>query len=193
MKPPMTNPTNPVETRFVAPGSLLPPRRIGRMVRLTLGSVLVFWFLTMLMQGHQLLTMASPPGHWSFWAFVIIVYYLTPYVINIGFRRNWRRRSQVAVAIVAALLIGIDIVRYGSWWGPPLGALLWVWPLYISAHLGFSFLLSAVIRTPGCEMRSIPHLIGMLTGDRALEHYCPGPLDRIDTWESQRTRGDAVG
>ena len=34
-------------------------------------------------------------------------------------------------------------------------------------------------------MRAIPHLWTVLTGKATKEHYCPGPLDRIDKWETQ--------
>jgi len=42
-----------------------------------------------------------------------------------------------------------------------------------------------VLATPGCEMRAIPHLLSLVTGQEAKEHYCPvGPLHRIDKWEA---------
>ena len=51
--------------------------------------------------------------------------------------------------------------------------------------LGISVVLSALIATPACEMRSIPHLRTLTTG-RATKEHCPGALDRIDRWEANR-------
>ena len=71
----------------------------------------------------------------------------------------------------------------------PCGPLWWASQLvnvYVYAHLGLSFLLSAILATPGCEMRAIPHLAGILTRAPAREHYCPGFLDNVDRWERAR-------
>ena len=60
-----------------------------------------------------------------------------------------------------------------------------IWVIYIFTHLGVSFLISAVISTPGCEMRSLPHLWSIITGHKTYEHVCPGPLHKIDLWEQK--------
>lgn len=93
---------------------------------------------------------------------------------------------QHAVLAISAGLIAVDLAVWGTWWAPPLGTFLLVWLAYFSAHLGLSFVVSAVIATPGCEMRSLPHLWTLITGRATKEHYCPGPLDPIDRWERQR-------
>lgn len=113
-------------------------------------------------------------------------FWLTPYVVNIGFTKNWRRAPQWAVLVLAAIALVIDLAVFGTWWAPPLGFLVWAWLVYFSAHLGISFVLSALVATPGCEMRAIPHLWTLTTGRSTKEHYCPGPLDRIDRWEAHR-------
>ena len=82
--------------------------------------------------------------------------------------------------MVAGWLVG------DSWWTPVLGRYVWLTVFYVFGHLGLSFLLSAVIATPGCEMRAIPHLWTLVTGRATREHYCPGFLDRVDAWELQR-------
>ena len=54
-------------------------------------------------------------------------------------------------------------------------------------NLGVSFVLSASLGTPGCEMRSFHHLFSLMTGKPAAEHHCPvGPLSAIDKWETSR-------
>lgn len=46
--------------------------------------------------------------------------------------------------------------------------------------------LAGILATPGCEMRAIPHLWGLLTGNRIREHYCPGFFDNLDRWDRGR-------
>jgi hypothetical protein len=137
--------------------------------------------------GWDVLVDATPPSTWEWWAFMALGFWLLPYVVNIGFTRSWRRKPQIVLAIALALGVVVDLVLYGTWWAPPLGALVWVWLVYFSAHLGGSFLVSALIATPGCEMRSLTHLWTRLTGRDTQEHYCPGFIDSIDRWEQDRT------
>ncbi|NIS22576.1 hypothetical protein GWN42_27905 [candidate division KSB1 bacterium] len=76
-----------------------------------------------------------------------------PYVINLGFSHNWGRRPQ-------AILLGLALFglsKYGSFW-PTLGWLVLVWLIYVSGHLGASFLLAAILGMPGYEMRVFHHL-----------------------------------
>ncbi len=62
-----------------------------------------------------------------------------------------------------------------------------IWQLYLSTHLGLAFLVSAVIATPGCEMRAFHHFYSLVTGNATKEHLCPvGPLHPIDQWEAAR-------
>ncbi len=46
--------------------------------------------------------------------------------------------------------------------------------LYSTLHLRISLILAAILATPGCEMRSIPHLIAILKKrDLVDERSCP--------------------
>ena len=173
-----------IETRFEEQGSLPRPGLVGRVLRLLLGLFLLWSLYIMLTDGLSLFSLTFAPSSWTFWLFVVFAFHLTPYVVNIAFGTNWRRKPQIFVAAVAACLIAVDFAVYGTWWAPPLGAFLWVWLVYFSAHLGFSLVLSALLGTPGCEMRAIPHLWTIVTGKPTKEHYCPGLLDRIDKWET---------
>lgn len=126
-------------------------------------------------------------GNPSWWMLIGIGLLLVPYVVNIGFgvaTGAWPRTLSVIM-----LLAGIAISLF--WTGNLLDFPFWVsatpWMIYVFAHLGISFLLSALLATPGCEMRAIPHLLGMLRGKDATEHYCPGFIDNIDRWEQQQT------
>jgi hypothetical protein len=125
----------------------------------------------------------TPLSDLTFWILLLAAYKWTPYVINIGLRRDWKRRPRHVIAAAILALIVVDLIAYGTWWAPPLGTFLWVWLLYFSAHLGVSFIVSALIATPGCEMRALPHLWTQLSGRQTDEHYCPGVLNNIDKWE----------
>ncbi len=180
----METPPEPrIETRFEAPGSLSKPGPIGRLVRLGFGAWLLYVLYILVRFGWAELVRPTPPDRWDWWAFMAFAFVFTPYVVNIGLTKNWRRRPQLAILVLSGIAIPLGLVGYGSWWAPPLGAFVWLWLTYFSAHLGVSFALSALIATPGCEMRAIPHLWTVLTGRETKEHYCPGVLDRIDRWE----------
>lgn len=181
-------PDHKLETHFEVPGSLPPPRFIGRAVRLLVGLWLLHFLYQLITEGDDIFLGTSPPNHWAVWVSTIIGLALTPYVVNIGFSRNWRHWPRLAVIAAAILLAGIDLVVFGSWWALPLGMFSLIWFLYWSSHLGLSFVLSALIATPGCEMRAIPHLWTLVTGRPTKEHSCPGALDRLDRWERERSR-----
>jgi hypothetical protein len=136
--------------------------------------------------GWEVLVDLTPPPNWTWWAFMALGLWLLPPVVNIGFTKNWRRKPQIALAAGLGLAVIADLLAYGTWWAPPLGVVVWFWLVYFSAHLGGSFLLSAMIATPGCEMRAIPHLWTRLTGRVTEEHYCPGFIDHVDRWEQER-------
>ena len=86
--------------------------------------------------------------------------------------------------LVAGAAIGY--LNDGTILGQPLWWASLVLMTYVFAHLGVSFLLSALLATPGCEMRAIPHLIAIVRGKSADEHYCPGFIDTVDRWERKR-------
>lgn len=179
-------PVDKLETSFEPPGSLAPPGWIGRSVRLLVGLWLLLALYSLAGFGWEVFVVAGPPSGWTWWAFIAIAFWITPPVVNIGFTRDWSGRPRAVIAAVAGFAIVLDLSFYGTWWAPPLGAFVWLWLVYFSAHLGVSFVLAAVLATPGCEMRAIPHLWTRLTGRSTAEHYCPSFLDRIDRWELER-------
>ncbi len=179
-------PTDKIETFFEEQGSLSKPGLIGRAVRLIFGAMLLWGLYSLLRYGWIVMIDTTPPRRPEWWFLIVLAFWLTPYVVNIGFTKNWRRAPQVVIVTLAAFAIAIDLAVYGAWWAPPLGILVLAWLVYFTAHLGVSFVLSALIATPGCEMRAIPHLWALTTGRSTKEHYCPGTLDRIDRWEANR-------
>lgn len=179
-------PTDRVETFFEEQGTLSRPRFIGRAVRFLIGAWLLWALYILLRHGWTILVDTSPPNRIEWWLFIMIAFWLTPQVVNIGFTRNWQRAPQIVIVTLAALATVIDLVVYGTWWAPPLGLLVLAWLVYFSAHLGLSFVLSALVATPGCEMRAMPHLWTLATGRPTKEHHCPSFIDRIDRWEANR-------
>lgn len=176
--------------RFDEPGSLAKPGPIGRSVRLVLGTLLL-WLV------WQLTTRASTPD-WNdltLWLLVWLGLVLVPYVVNIGFGVNWGAWPRI---LSAAMLLGVAAVSYMTATSPGVSPLLWatanIWMIYIFAHLGASFLLAALLATPGCEMRAMPHLLGLLFKYEVREHYCPGFIHSIDRWEhGLHTKSDDSG
>lgn len=109
------------------------------------------------------------------------------YVVNIGFGLNWRHWPLLGSMLMFALAAVGAVLVTGRLDSPILGLPLNIWLAYFYAHLGVSFLLSALLATPGCEMRSIPELLGRLRGRRADEHPCPVAfLSWLDGWENRR-------
>lgn len=110
------------------------------------------------------------------------------YVVNIGFTKSWGHRPLLVSAIVLGAIACVAFLVTGSFDNPIFGISLNLWIAYFYGHLGVSFVLAAIIATPGCEMRSIPELVGKATGRASEEHHCPaGFITQIDEWEQRRT------
>jgi hypothetical protein len=187
------------DTTFVEPGTLVTPGWIGRLIRLGFGLALLKFFYdlvryeVLLPQGNTGLTSSQAPDQAWFWLLAFWLFWILPFVVNIGFGVSWRRWPQVAVLVSAAIAIVVSIVSEGTTWSESLGWALLIWLLYESLHLGVSFTLSAVLATPGCEMRAIPHLWALVTGKKTSEHFCPsGFLDSLDRWEAGRRNSREV-
>jgi len=79
-------------------------------------------------------------------------------VVNLGFGVSWKGWPRYLGVGLIALGAAAGWLVEGTWWTPELGRFVQLFILYTFGHLGLSFLLSAVIATPGCEMRALPHL-----------------------------------
>lgn len=179
--------SSPHETRFDQSGTLHKPGPLGRTVRLALGIWLLYAF-AMYWRNPEIFSRETPP-HWTNLIGIGLALWLVPPVINIGFGTNWKAWPRyVAAGILVAWIIGNGLLD-GSWWSPALGRFVWLFCLYTLGHLGVSFVLAAVIGTPGCEMRAIAHLWTLVTGRETKEHFCPGFLHGLDAWELERTSG----
>lgn len=170
------------------PGSLAKPGPLGRIVRLLFG-LLCAWYVSELLAASA--TLIASDGHILplLWNGIIPGLFLISYVINIGFSRSWGKRPAIASAVVLAVAALASYLSSGTVVTGLFARAVWVWELYLFAHLGLSFLLAAVIGTPGCEMRALHDLYSRITGNPTKEHYCPiGPLHPIDQWEARRSR-----
>ena len=179
--------SDPLE--LVEEGSLERPGQAGRIVRFALGALCLYAIYELVVYRQAIInTPVSVIPNIAFLIFVAIL--IINYVVNIGFGKSWGRLP--SYLSIAALLIlgGVSWSMFGTLDHPLLGAVLWGWLFYFYAHLGLSFVLSAIIATPGCEMRSIPQLLGQVSGRAAREHHCPASLiTRVDSWERKARPG----
>jgi hypothetical protein len=166
------------------PGSLMRPGPIGRLIRLVLGSACLYGLDYLLV--HREAIIATPVSTLpNLVVLVVVAFWIVNYVVNIGFGKSWGRWPSYVSAIVMMTSATIGWVIKGTPDNSILGVCLWLWLVYFYSHLGFSFVLAALIATPGCETRSIPQLLGRLSGRKVQEHQCPASLiTRIDLWES---------
>jgi hypothetical protein len=169
------------------PGSLPKPGPIGRVVRLLFG-LLCLWFVSELLVATRSLVAGNGEILPLVWNGILLGLFLISYVINIGFSRSWGKMPAIASAAFLAVAALASYLSSGTIETNLFARAAWIWELYLFAHLGLSFALSAVIGTPGCEMRAIHDLYSRITGNPTKEHYCPiGPLHPIDQWEARRS------
>lgn len=178
-------PRSKLETRFEKAGTLPRPGPLGRLIRLLWGTVLGYSTYDLL--NHRAGFVRESMPYWMVWVYVPVLLAVFPYVVNIGFGVNWRARPRwIVFAILAVGMLASRLVTGDVWWTPALGWFTYLWFVYFCVHLGSSFFVSAVIATPGCEMRALPHLWALVTGKSTSEHYCPGMMDKVDRWERNR-------
>ncbi|MFQ6005614.1 MAG: hypothetical protein ACE5OQ_08915 [Woeseia sp.] len=167
-------------------GSLEPPGPIGRLTRLTLGLACLYGLYELILY-HQNIIQTPVSVLPNLVIMVFAAVFITNYVVNIGLGRSWGRWPSYVLVGASVLLATVAWLTFGTPDHPMFGAVLWAWLVYFFAHLGMSFVLAAVLATPGCEMRSIPQLFGKITGRRVAEHHCPAAfIAKIDNWESKR-------
>jgi hypothetical protein len=179
--------SDPLE--LVEPGTLARPGPIGRLVRLALGvfCLYVLWELFYYWEW----TTTQPISSLDNRLLVLLApLCIVNYVVNIGFTKSWGYRPIISSMVILGALAGIAFVISGSFDSPILGIPLNLWLGYFYGHLGLAFVLSALIATPGCEMRAIPELFGRMRGKPSEEHHCPAAfITKIDEWERSRTSG----
>ena len=180
------NQSDPLE--LVGPGTLTRPGPVGRLLRFGLGALCLFALWNVVLSAEAIV--AQPFS--SLDSLVVLIafpLFVFNYVVNIGFSKSWGRRPLIVSLAALGLSAGIAFLVSGSLDSPIFGVPLTLWLVYFYLHLGVSFVVAALIGTPGCEMRSIPELIGRMTGNVSKEHHCPAAfITRIDAWERARVQ-----
>lgn len=171
---------------FVAPGTLIRPGPVGRIVRMLLGAFCLFALAELLIYAQW--TTAEPASSLPNRILVLLAPLLIfNYVINIGYSKNWGQKPLTVSIFILGVFAIAAYTATGNFNSPVLGLPLNLWLVYFYSHLGIAFVLSAILATPGCEMRSIPELIGMITGKPSQEHSCPVAfITKIDDWEQRK-------
>ncbi len=174
------------KTSFVEKGTLHPPGFIGRLVRLISGVVSLGAVYFIVIQLSVLTSINFPWSSYAFIGLLIFVFIGIHIVFNLGFGLSLGRKPQAAMLILLAAAAGYSSATMGIFDGPAVTTVATVIILYHMSHMGISLILATVLATPGCEMRSIPQLWGILRGNKSKEHYCPGFFDALDKWEYER-------
>lgn len=175
------------ERSFEAAGSIDPPGVIGRIVRFILGYICIDLFIQIVDDIPGMIERGWPVNPVSIGSVLLGLYLLRP-VINIGFTLRIKYLPQLVVVAISTMILSYQWLSELPLFGSEFTVFLMIWMAYVFGHLGISFVVAAVIRTPGCEMRGLPHLWSKLTGRESIEHYCPGPLAPLDKWEKTLKR-----
>lgn len=171
---------------LVDQGSLVRPGPIGRLVRLLLGMLCLygFWELVrvapyVIEKPFELLPNLA--------MMILVVLCVFNYVVNIGFSKDWKYYPTLTSLLVFVFLGLLSFLTANSVASTLFGLLLSLWMGYFYSHLGISFVLAAIMATPGCEMRAIPEFFGKITKQNVKEHHCPSSIiSGIDRWERER-------
>lgn len=176
--------SNPLE--LVEPGTLSRPGPLGRLLRLGLGGLCLYALWDVL--SHANVLVSRPYSSLGGLVVIIAVAVCTfNYVVNIGFSKSWGQRPLIVSLGIIALSAAVAFVATGGLDSPIVGVPLMFSLAYLYGHLGFAFVLAALLATPGCEMRSIPEALGRVRGRRTDEHACPATfITKLDEWERRR-------
>ena len=167
------------------PGTLPKPGPIGRMLRIALG-LLCLSFVSGLFEIRSNLIDGQGNIQALLWNGILLSLFLISYVVNIGYSRDWKKWPAIVSAAVLLAIAALGYLLEGTFESTILARTIWAWELYLFVHLGLSFLLAALIGTPGCEMRALHDLYSRISGTPTKEHYCPvGPLNSVDRWEAR--------
>lgn len=130
------------------------PGRLGRALRIVAGAGSLVLCLVTLTGYAGYVSTDIPRGFGRWLGIALCVYFLSEGAnhsgaINRGFSRAWGRWPQAVMAFLAVAAMVYNFARYGTWWGLPLGVLIFVLVVYYTAHLGLSFVLAGILGHPG--------------------------------------------
>lgn len=154
------------------------PGLIGVAIRTTLGiAVIYFLGIPCIRDAASFFDGFDDPMD-SVILVILLAVYWRP-VVNELFQRSWGWWPSV----IALTGLGVTVFAgfsLGKPFGPAYGIYLWTWAMLFSALLGPALLLAAMLRTPGCEMRSYMDLWTRIRGGNPHTVACPGWIDRFD-------------
>jgi hypothetical protein len=132
-------------------GNLPRPGAVGRLVRLLLGLLLLFFFAQVMRSAPGFLAAQKgwgiPDGDW--WIVAAGCFLALSGVVNDGFGRRWGRWPQIVYLVLVVAAAIWDLAVYKVLWAAPLGFVVLLLVLYVLAHAGASFLVSAAVAAPG--------------------------------------------
>lgn len=128
--------------------SAVRPGPLGRGLRMVMGIALLILGIETLLTPTNWIT-ANVPRSPGMWIGTAICFYVLRGVPDKGFGRAWGRWPQLSTLFLATMAIVYNLIRTGSWWGEPLGALVFVLIVYVTVHLGLSFVLASLLAHPG--------------------------------------------
>lgn len=168
-------------------GSLPKPGPLGRLLRLALAYLVLRGMVYELWDDRVMLTEGEFEPYGLIWNGLLFGLFLVSYVINIGYSRAFKKWPALISAVGLGALALFDYTAGGDWTGVAFGTGFFIWSMYIFTHLGVCFLISAIIGTPGCEMRALHDLFSKVSKVEVKEHLCPvGPIQPLDKWEAKQ-------
>ena len=123
------------------------PGWLGRGVRLVLAAFFLYWFVG-ISSGYRLGGHPNPSDLLA-WVALVYVAWALPEIVNLGFRVHWGPWPRYA--FLSLLLLGgaVDLALGGGLPGPVFGLVFFATLAYAFGHLGLSFLVAAIVASPG--------------------------------------------
>jgi len=159
------------------------PGVIGRILRLLTGLLQVRFVISVVPEFNYYMTYYFPRD-FMYWIAVIIAFLVLNPVINIGFNLKSSRRPQIIFLFLVAVSVLFNLWQFGAILEAPLNFLIFLMAIYVHIHLGMAHILSAILATPGCEMRAFSQIMTMITSKKTDFYVCPGFWTPLDKWEA---------
>ena len=134
--------------KFERPGTLPKPGPIGRAVRI-LGGILFLGLFILTVTSYTEIVSSDVPTFWFFWSGVAFSILVFSHQVNLGFNRICGWWPQVIVVLLAVAAVVFNLLQDGSFWGPPLGLLVFLLLALVTGQIGLSLILAASLAVPG--------------------------------------------
>ncbi len=132
---------------FQESNTIARPRVVGRILRLGLGTFILFTFVQFIINFDFVIRTEIP--HPAYWIIPAVAFWVLPDVVNIFLGRSWGRRPQLAVAALGVVIALVGFIVEGAIWSLPLAWFVYLLGQLVFFPLGVSFVLAAVLVAPG--------------------------------------------